>query len=135
MEVRIDKYLWAVRIFKTRSDAAEAVRNNRVTVNGSTVKPSREVKIGDTIAVKRMPVTYEYKVLELVSSRQPAKNVPTYCLNITPQSELDKLSAPRETIFVFRDRGTGRPTKKERRDLDSLMDGIFLDDDEDDDED
>ena len=135
MEVRIDKYLWAVRIFKTRSDAAEAVRNNRVTVNGSTVKPSREVKIGDTIAVKRMPVTYEYKVLELVSSRQPAKNVPTYCLNITPQSELDKLTAPRETIFVFRDRGTGRPTKKERRDLDSLMDGIFLDDDEDDDED
>ena len=135
MEVRIDKYLWAVRIFKPRSDAAEAVRNNRVTVNGSTVKPSREVKIGDTIAVKRMPVTYEYKVLELVSSRQPAKNVPTYCLNITPQSELDKLTAPRETIFVFRDRGTGRPTKKERRDLDSLMDGIFLDDDEDDDED
>lgn len=130
MEVRIDKYLWAVRIFKTRSDAAEAVRNNRVTVNGSTVKPSREVKIGDTIAVKRMPVTYEYKVLELVSSRQPAKNVPTYCLNITPQSELDKLAAPRETIFVFRDRGTGRPTKKERRDLDSLMDGIFFDDGE-----
>ena len=130
MEVRIDKYLWAVRIFKTRSDAAEAVRNNRVTVNGSTVKPSREVKIGDTIAVKRMPVTYEYRVLELVSSRQPAKNVPTYCLNITPQSELDKLAAPRETIFVFRDRGTGRPTKKERRDLDSLMDGIFFDDGE-----
>ena len=134
MEVRIDKYLWAVRIFKTRSDAAEAVRNNRVTVNGSTVKPSREVKIGDTIAVKRMPVTYQYKVLELVSSRQPAKNVATYCLNITPQSELDKLSAPRETIFVFRDRGTGRPTKKERRDLDSLMDGIFFDDEDDDDE-
>lgn len=134
MEVRIDKYLWAVRIFKTRSDAAEAVRNNRVTVNGSTVKPSREVKIGDTIAVKRMPVTYEYKVLELVSSRQPAKNVPTYCLNITPQSELDKLAAPRKTIFVFRDRGTGRPTKKERRDLDSLMDGIFFDDGEYDDE-
>ena len=133
MEVRIDKYLWAVRIFKTRSDAAEAVRNNRVTVNGSTVKPSREVKIGDTIAIKRMPVTYEYKVLELVSSRQPAKNVPTYCLNITPQSELDKLAAPRETIFVFRDRGTGRPTKKERRDLDSLMDGIFFDDGEEDD--
>ena len=130
MEVRIDKYLWAVRIFKTRSDAAEAVRNNRVTVNGSTVKPSREVKIGDTIAVKRMPVTYQYKVLELVSSRQPAKNVATYCLNITPQSELDKLSAPRETIFVFRDRGTGRPTKKERRDLDSLMEEIWIDDEE-----
>ena len=134
MEVRIDKYLWAVRIFKTRSDAAEAVRNNRVTVNGSTVKPSREVKVGDVISVKRMPAVFEYKVVELVSSRQPAKNVPTYCLNITPQSELDKLTAPRETVFVFRDRGTGRPTKKERRDLDSLMDGIFFDDEEDDDE-
>ena len=135
MEVRIDKYLWAVRIFKTRSDAAEAVRNNRVLVNGSAVKPSREVKVGDRISVKRMPAVFEYKVLELVSSRQPAKNVPTYCLNITPQSELDKLTAPRETVFVFRDRGTGRPTKKERRDLDSLMDGIFFDDGgEDDDE-
>ena len=131
MEVRIDKYLWAVRIFKTRSDAAEAVRNNRVLVNGSAVKPSREVRIGDVISVKRMPVTYEYKVVELVSSRQPAKNVATYCLNITPQSELDKLTAPRETIFVFRDRGTGRPTKKERRDLDSLMDGLFFDEEDD----
>ena len=131
MEVRIDKYLWAVRVFKTRSDAAEAVRNNRVLVNGSAVKPSREVRIGDVISVKRMPVTYEYKVVELVSSRQPAKNVATYCLNITPQSELDKLTAPRETIFVFRDRGTGRPTKKERRDLDSLMDGLFFDEDDD----
>lgn len=131
MEVRLDKYLWAVRIFKTRSDAAEAVRNNKVTVNGSTAKPSREVKIGDVIAVKRLPAIFSYKVVELVSSRQPAKNVPTYCLNITPQSELDKLVAPRETVFVFRDRGTGRPTKKERRDLDSLMEGIFLDDDDD----
>ena len=130
MEVRIDKYLWAVRIFKTRSDAAEAVRNNRVLVNGATVKPSREVKTGDIISVKRMPAVFEYKVVELVSSRQPAKNVPMYCLNITPQTELDKLNAPRETVFVFRDRGTGRPTKKERRDLDSLMDGFFFNEEE-----
>lgn len=131
-EVRIDKYLWAVRIFKTRSDAADAVRNNRVLVNDKVCKPSREVHIGDEIAVKRMPVTYRYKVVELVSSRQPAKNVPLYCLNITPQEELDKLVAPRETIFVFRERGTGRPTKKERREIDSLMDGFYLDDDFDD---
>lgn len=133
MDVRLDKYLWAVRIFKTRSDAADAVRNNKVTVNGSSAKPSREVKIGDVIAVKRLPAIFSYKVVELVSSRQPAKNVPNYCLNITPQSELDKLVAPRETVFVFRDRGTGRPTKKERRDLDSLMEGIFFDDEDDDD--
>lgn len=127
-EIRLDKYLWAVRIFKTRSDAADAVRNNKVTVNGSYAKPSREVKLGDVIAVRKQQGTYSYKVLDLVSSRQPAKNVPLYCLDITPQEELAKLNVPRETIFVFRDRGTGRPTKKERRELDSLMDGICYDD-------
>lgn len=127
-EIRLDKYLWAVRIFKTRSDAADAVRNNKVTVNGSYAKPSREVKLGDVIAVRKQQVTYSYKVLDLVSSRQPAKNVPLYCLDITPQEELAKLNVPRKTIFVFRDRGTGRPTKKERRELDSLMDGICYDD-------
>ena len=134
-EVRLDKYLWAVRVFKTRSDAADAIRNNRVMVNDAYAKPSREVKQGDIISVKRMPVTYRYKVLELVSSRQGAKNVPQYCLNITPQEELDKLNVPHETIFVFRDRGTGRPTKKERRDIDALMDGFYLDDEAWDDED
>ena len=128
MEVRLDKYLWAVRSFKTRSDAADAVRNNKVTVNDAYAKPSREVKIGDRIAVRRQLVTYSYKVVDLVSSRQPAKNVPLYCLDTTPQEELDKLVAPRETVFVFRERGTGRPTKKERRELDDLMEGIFYDD-------
>ena len=128
--IRLDKYLWAVRIFKTRSDAAEAIRQNRVLVNDAYAKPSREVRIGDRIAVKRMPVTYLFEVVGYVSSRQPAKNVPAYCLNITPQEELDKLNVPRERIFVFRDRGTGRPTKKERRELDGLMDGIYYDGDE-----
>ena len=129
-EIRLDKYLWAVRIFKTRSDAADAVRNNKVTVNGSYAKPSREVKLGDVIAVRKQQVTYSYKVLDLVSSRQPAKNVPLYCLDITPQEELAKLNVPRETIFVFRDRGTGRPTKKERRELDDLMEAVLYDDEE-----
>ena len=129
-DVRLDKYLWAVRVFKTRSDAADAIRNNRVLVNGSYAKPSREVKEGDQISVKRMPVTYQYKVVGLVSSRQPAKNVPTYCLNITPQEELDKLTVPRETVFVFRERGTGRPTKKERREIDALMDSFYYEGDE-----
>ena len=127
-DIRLDKYLWAVRIFKTRSDAADAIRNNRVTVNNSYAKPSREVKIGDIIAVRRQAVTYSYKVLDLVSSRQGAKLVPQYCLDITPPDELAKLNVPRETVFVFRDRGTGRPTKKERRDLDSLMEEIYFDD-------
>lgn len=140
-EIRLDKYLWAVRIFKTRSDAADAIRHNRVMVNDAYAKPSREVKVGDRISVRRERVTYSYKVLDLVSSRQAAKNVPNYCLNCTPQEELDKLNVPHETIFVFRERGMGRPTKKDRRDIDSLMDNLFygdapfVDDDNDDNED
>ena len=139
-EIRLDKYLWAVRIFKTRSDAADAIRHNRVLVNDAYAKPSREVKVGDRITVKRERVTYSYKVLDLVSSRQPAKSVPNYCLNCTPQEELDKLNVPHETIFVFRERGMGRPTKKDRRDIDSLMDNLFYGevpfiDDEDDEDD
>ena len=130
MDVRLDKWLWAVRVFKTRSDAADACRTNRVLVNDSYAKPSREVKVGDVISVKKMPVLYQYRVVELVSSRQPAKNVPLYAADITPQSELDKLNVPRETIFIVRDRGTGRPTKKERRELDSLMDNLYYDDEE-----
>lgn len=130
MDVRLDKWLWAVRVFKTRSDAADACRTNLVLVNDSYAKPSREVKVGDVISVKKMPVVYQYRVVELVSSRQPAKNVPLYAADITPQSELDKLNVPRETIFIVRDRGTGRPTKKERRELDSLMDNLYYDDEE-----
>lgn len=130
MEVRLDKYLWAVRIFKTRSDAADAVRNNRVLVNDAYAKPSREVKVGDVITVKRTLVTYTYRVKDLIQNRQPAAKVVDFCENITPQSELDKLNKPRETIFVFRERGTGRPTKKERREIDALMDSFYYEDDE-----
>lgn len=126
--VRLDKYLWAVRIFKTRSDAADAIRNNKVTVNGAYAKPSREAKIGDRVEVKRAMITYTYLITELVANRQPAKNVSQYCQNITPQSELEKLNIPRETIFVFRERGTGRPTKKERREIDAVMEEMFFDD-------
>ena len=87
--VRVDKWLWAVRIFKTRSDAADACRTNRVLINGAFVKPSREIKVGDTVTVKKMPVTYTYRVAAMVSSRQPAKNVPDYVENLTSQAELD----------------------------------------------
>ena len=129
-DVRLDKYLWAVRIFKTRSDAAEAVRTNKVLVNDAYAKPSREVKCGDRITVRRQQVVYSYRVVGLVTSRQPAKNVPLYCRDITPQEELDKLHAPHETIFVFRDRGTGRPPKKERREIDSLMEGFMFEEED-----
>ena len=126
--VRIDKWLWAVRVFKTRSDAAEACRTNRVTINGSYTKPSREVKPGDTVTVRKTIVTYTYRVLALVSSRQGAKNVPDYMEDITPAEEFSKVNVPRETIFVQRDRGMGRPTKRERREIDSLMDTLAYSD-------
>lgn len=123
MQTRVDKWLWAVRVFKTRSDAAEACRTGKVTINGSEAKPSKEVKEGDVLSVKKVPVMrFTYKVLGIVERRLPAKDVPTYCLDITPEEELAKLNPPKETIFISRDRGTGRPTKKERRDLDALMD-------------
>ena len=80
--------------------------------------------------MRKTRITYSYKVLDLVSSRQPAKNVAAYCLDVTPPEELAKLDVPRETIFVFRDRGTGRPTKKERRELDGLMDDLLFDDED-----
>ena len=122
--VRIDKWLWAVRIYKTRGDAADACKSNRVLVNEAYVKPSRDIKAGDIVTVRKLPVTYTFRVLEPISNRQPAKNVPLYLENITPQQELDKLNVPRETVFIQRDRGTGRPTKKERRDIEDLLDGM-----------
>ncbi len=125
MSVRLDKYLWAVRLFKTRSDAAEAIRNNKVLAGGSTCKPSREVRMGEVISIKKPLATFSYKVLAEVSNRQPAKNVDQYILNITPEEELNKLNMPRETIFVMRDRGTGRPTKRDRRQIDDLMDILY----------
>ncbi|MBQ6604981.1 MAG: RNA-binding S4 domain-containing protein [Tidjanibacter sp.] len=130
-DVRIDKWLWAVRIYKTRSDAAEACRTNKVTINGSHCKPSREVKEGDVVGVRKVPyMTYTWRVLGLIDKRQGAQNVAMFAENITPESELEKLSAPRETIFIQRDRGTGRPTKKERREMDNLMDTFYFGEEE-----
>lgn len=126
--VRIDKWLWAVRVFKTRSDAADACRSNRVSINGAYTKPSREVKAGDVVSVKKLPVTWSFRVLDPVSNRQPAKNVCLYAENITPPEEIAKMNVPRETVFIQRDRGAGRPTKKERRDIDTLMEDLkYLD--------
>jgi ribosome-associated heat shock protein Hsp15 len=120
MNLRIDKWLWAVRIFKTRTEASEACRKGRVLVNDVQVKPSREVKIGDVITIKRPPISNVYKLIALVENRQPAKNVPLYAEDITPPEEIDMLKTQKSTLFVQRDRGTGRPTKKERRDIDKF---------------
>jgi len=120
--VRIDKYVWAIRCFKTRSEATEACKGNKVQLNGAPAKPSKEVKIGDEIQVRKGSVLFTYKVLRLSENRMGAQLVPEFAENLTPQAELDKLRAPVETFFVRRDRGTGRPTKKERRDMDALWD-------------
>ncbi len=122
--IRIDKWLWTMRIFKTRTDAADECKRGRIKVNDVEAKPSREVRVGDIIEVRKLPVTYTYKVLQLINNRQPAKNVPLYAENLTPQEELDKLNIKHTTIFVTRERGAGRPTKKERRTIDKLMDGV-----------
>ena len=119
--VRIDKYLWAIRLYKTRSDAAEACRTGKVSLNDSIAKGSKEVKKGDRIEIRKGAIHYKYLVVAVVDKRQGASAVPQYATNITPQSELDKLSAPHETIFLKRERGAGRPTKKERREIDRLM--------------
>jgi ribosome-associated heat shock protein Hsp15 len=121
---RIDKFLWSIRFYKTRSEATEACKNGRVTVNGVEAKAAKEIKENDIISVRRGSVHFSYRVLIPIGNRQGAKNVPIYAEDITPQEELDKLDAPFETIFVKRDRGTGRPTKKERRDIDKLMEDL-----------
>ena len=123
--VRIDKWLWSIRAFKTRTDAADACKLGRVTLNGALAKASRDVKVNDIVTVKKMPVMYTFKVLALIANRQPAKNVYLYDENLTPEEELEKLKMNKTIIFVQRDRGTGRPTKKERRDIDDLMENYY----------
>ena len=123
--VRIDKYLWAIRVFKTRTEATEACKGSKVTVDGNDVKPSREVKAGEVIQVRKGSIFYKYKVLAPLEKRVGAKDVPRFAENLTPQSELDKLHAPVETFFIRRDRGAGRPTKKERREMDTLYESFF----------
>ena len=118
--VRIDKYLWAIRVFKTRSEATQACNGNKVQVDGVNAKPSKTVKPGCIITVWKGPVQYTFKVLLPASNRMGAQLVPQFAENLTPESEIEKLHAPTETFFVRRERGSGRPTKKERRTLDAL---------------
>ena len=126
-EVRIDKYLWAIRVYKTRTDATDACKGGKVRVNGLDIKPSKAVKVGDTITARKGAVVYTYKVLQLIEKRQGAKLVPNYAENLTPEEELAKLRAPVETFFLNRDRGAGRPTQKDRRQMDDLWDTLSFD--------
>lgn len=131
-EVRIDKWLWAMRIFKTRTVATEACKKGRVSVDGAVVKPSRTIKVGDIINVRKPPVTYSFKALALTENRLGAKLVPEYMENVTPRSELDLLEVVKISGFIDRRKGLGRPTKREGRELkeftSDLADGWDFDD-------
>ena len=125
-QVRVDKWLWAIRIFKTRNQASDACRKGRIIIDDQAVKPSRVLKLGDVVQIRKPPVHYSYRVKDLLGKRLSARLVQEYFENITPESELDKLKV-RETFFVTRDRGSGRPTKKERRTMDKLTGGLKKD--------
>ena len=120
--VRIDKWLWAVRLFKTRSQATEECRKGRIMIGGMPVKPSREIKTGDEIQVKHHPIVRTYRVLGLSEKRMSAKLTDEYLKDITPASQLEILEMQKHMSFFSRGKGTGRPTKKERRDLDDFFD-------------
>ena len=132
---RIDKWLWAARIFKTRSIAADACKNGRVTIKGINVKPSHTIKAGEVISVKKPPITYSFEVLQTIEKRVGTKLVPEVYKNVTDAKQYELLEMSRISGFVDRARGTGRPTKKDRRQLDAFVDPtLFGFDDFDDDE-
>lgn len=120
-EARIDKWLWASRIFKTRTIAADACKNGRVMVNDVLVKPSRMVKVGDVISVRKPPVTYSFRILKTIEQRVGAKLLPDIYENITTPDQYELLEMNRISGFVDRARGTGRPTKKDRRAMDAFV--------------
>ena len=131
MEERLDKFLWAARIFKTRTIAADACKNGRVMIDGVKQKPSRMVKEGDVIQVRKPPITYSFKILQAIQNRVGAKLVPEIMENVTTPDQYELLEMNRISGFVNRARGTGRPTKKERRELDDFVTPAFFGDFED----
>lgn len=125
---RIDKYLWAIRVFKTRTEATDACKGGKVKVDGVNAKPSRPIKVGETILVRKGAVQYSYRVLQDLGNRVGAKLVPEYAENLTPESEIEKLKSPVETFFLKRDPGAGRPTKKDRRSMEDAWDQLDFSD-------
>lgn len=125
IEARIDKWLWAARVFKTRTVAAEACKKGRVTLGGIAVKPSRIIHLGDVVEVRKPPITYSFKVLQAIENRVGAKLVPEVMENVTPVSQYELLEMSRISGFVDRAKGTGRPTKKDRRSLDEITSPYF----------
>lgn len=142
MEARLDKWLWAARIFKTRSIAADACKNGRISIKGVKQKASKMIKEGDVIEVRKPPITYSFKVLKAIQNRVGAKLVPEVLENVTTAEQMELLEMHRISGFVGRARGLGRPTKKDRRELDEFVhpefygdfDFDFLDDDDEEEE-
>ena len=126
-EVRIDKWLWAVRLFKTRTLAAEACKKGKVIIKDIPARPSRNVKVGDVVSIKRNPILFSFKVLALSENRMNAKLVPDFMLNVTTPDQLELIELGKLAGQTGRDRGTGRPTKKERRELDDFTEPTFMD--------
>lgn len=132
MEARIDKWLWAARIFKTRTIAADACKNGRVTMKGTRLKASHTIKEGDVIDVRKPPITYSFKVLKPIEKRVGAKLLPEIFENVTSPDQYELLEMSRVSGFIDRARGTGRPTKKDRRALDNFSTPLFFDSESDD---
>lgn len=128
-EVRIDKWLWATRVFKTRTIAADACKKGRVMINNITVKPSRMIKVGEVIQVRKPPVTFSFKVLALSENRMGAKLVPNFLENVTTPDQYEILEMNKISGFVNRAKGLGRPTKKERRELEQFTEPAYGGDD------
>lgn len=120
--VRIDKFLWSVRVFKTRSIASDECRKGRITINNVQVKPSRVIAKNEIIAVKKPPVIFTYRVVEPIENRVGAKLVDQFVEDLTTEEEKAKLDIKQSIAVGYRDKGTGRPTKKERRLIDKLKD-------------
>lgn len=127
-EVRIDKWMWATRIFKTRTIAVEACKKGRIMIQNVTVKPSRMIRVGEVVQVRKPPVVYSFKVLALTDKRMGAKLVPDFMENVTTSDQYAILELQKISGFVDRAKGAGRPTKKDRRDLDDFKEPEYLDD-------
>lgn len=129
-EVRIDKWLWAVRLFKTRSQAAEACKKGKILIHGQPAKASHNIRIGDVVGVKRNTVLFSYKVIALTENRLNAKLVPEYLMDVTTPDQRELYELGKLNNNSGRMRGSGRPTKKERRDLEDFVEPFFLDEDD-----
>ena len=123
-EVRVDKWLWAVRVFKTRSIATDACKKGRISIAGVTIKPSRVIRVGEVITVRKPPIEYSFRVIQLLVSRVGAKRVAEFMENVTPREQYELLELQRVSGFVDRAKRLGRPTKKDRRDLDQFAEDL-----------